>query len=467
MRDSAGPVTPRSANSGKENYYQYDIKIIPFIEPISVGTPSRTLSPIDTTATVNITLNGLKGSDTVDIGLAENSYGITLTGNTTVGASGGILTLRYNGTTTVTQTNPDIRLTVNPSNSSFSVNLSIADGQASNRAIPVTQANIAAFNSYANTAAGRTRHYKLAGNVTLTGSNNWTAICATSASFTGSFDGQGYTIANLSINNTTGNQGMFGIIGNGWVKNLGLTNVSITGNANVGGLVGVNSGTIQNCYTAGTVKGTDNNVGGLVGVNNSFVQKCYSTANVEGKGYTGGIAGSNSSATILDCYATGNVTSFNSGYAGGIAGSNNNDSLIQNCYATGTVTSGAFFAGGVVGNNNAITRNTVALNTTVRVEQNSIGRITGRMSGELTRNYARNSMVLYSNYYGYRIINPGLNTEDGENITETQWNSANWWINSAYWAASLAWDTSVWDIANGRLPILLNMPAGAQNPVVR
>jgi hypothetical protein len=236
------------------------------------------------------------------------------------------------------------------------------------------------FNSYANTMAGRARHYRLVVNIDLKGSNNWTAIGPSiSASFTGSFDGGKHTISNLSVNRNADNlQGMFGII-RGEVKDLGLVNVSITGNDAVGGMAGMNIGMIQNCYTMGTVGGTT-------------------------------------------------------------------------------------YVGGVVGYNGGTIRNTVALNPTVSAERRPIGRITAEMQGELTCNYAQDTMVVFLHSEGRdKMINPGLDTEDGASITSTQWNTASWWTNAANWYTAngnLAWDTSVWDIASGRLPLL-------QNSVVR
>jgi hypothetical protein len=318
----------------------------------------------------------------------------------------------------------------------------------------------------------------LAERVTLTGPNNWTAIGPkTSSPFTGSFDGQGYTIANLRSDNATSDfQGMFSVMG-GTVINLGLSNVNITGNTSTGGLAGYNRGIIQNCYITGTVKGTETHVGGLVGENYGLVQKCYSTANVEAIGYTGGIAGYNAN-TVQACYTTGNVNSIVIGYAGGVAGMN--DGFIQSCYATGYVSGGrvyadrgisSSYAGGVAGCNIGTIRNTVALNTAVCTEWSSIGRISGESWGEMTCNYARSSMVVYSySKGGNKEINPGLDTEDGVNITNAQWNTSSWWTNAANWYTAnnnLAWDTSVWDIANNRLPRLREMPARSQNPVVQ
>ena len=68
--------------------------------------------------------------------------------------------------------------------------------------------------------------------------------------FTGLFDGQGQTIANLTIASTTQNIGLFGTIAStGEVRNLNLTNVSVNSSVNlqlVGTLTGTNAGTVNN-----------------------------------------------------------------------------------------------------------------------------------------------------------------------------------------------------------------------------
>ena len=128
------------------------------------------------------------------------------------------------------------------------VSVAIIDGQAGTGAIPLEQGNILAFNIYANTANGLTRHYKLTEDVTLppvaAGESNWTAIgTGYSTAFTGSFDGQNHTISNLTINTPNSNQGMFGWINgdgttSGIVKNIGLSGGSINGYILLGGVVG-------------------------------------------------------------------------------------------------------------------------------------------------------------------------------------------------------------------------------------
>jgi hypothetical protein len=77
--------------------------------------------------------------------------------------------------------------------------------------------------------------------------------------FTGTFDGSGHKIINLTINGP-GNSflGLFGYIGSdsdSQIKNLGLENFSVSGNQYVGGLVGYHyyASSISNCYSTGTV----------------------------------------------------------------------------------------------------------------------------------------------------------------------------------------------------------------------
>ena len=68
---------------------------------------------------------------------------------------------------------------------------------------------------------------------------------AIAGTFTGTFDGAGYTIT-LSILSTSYNTGLFSKIGqNGTVKNV-ITAGSVTGNYYVGGIAGVCEGTIRN-----------------------------------------------------------------------------------------------------------------------------------------------------------------------------------------------------------------------------
>ncbi|WP_206193249.1 beta strand repeat-containing protein, partial [Aliarcobacter cryaerophilus] len=175
-----------------------------------------------------------------------------------------------------------------------------------------------------------------------------------SNSFKGIFDGLGHTISDLYINrNSTKYVGLFGYINNSsTVKNIGLTNVDITGNlyeGYVGGLAGENNGLIQNSYSSGSVNGNEQ-VGGLVGRNwgGGRVQNSYASGSVTGFNEVGGLVGRSEGSTIENSYATGNVSGHSDihSHVGGLVGFN--DGTIENSYASGTV-NGDNWVGGLVG----------------------------------------------------------------------------------------------------------------------
>ncbi len=158
--------------------------------------------------------------------------------------------------------------------------------------------------------------------INLSGYSNWDPIGTSIGKFTGSYNGNGYIIDSLKIDRTLIDDiGLFGCTDGASIENVALTNVDVSGDDDVGGLVGdCSNSTIRNCYTTGSVSG-DDDVGGLMGecYNNSTISNCYTTGSVIGSDdYVGGLVG--------DCY----------------------NSIISNCYTTGLV-SGADGVGGLVG----------------------------------------------------------------------------------------------------------------------
>ena len=121
--------------------------------------------------------------------------------------------------------------------------------------------------------------------------------------FTGVFDGNDHTISNFTYSSTgVSFIGLFGYVGSGEIKNLGLQNVNVDGGTgwNVGGLVGLNEyGTVSNCYATGNVSG-DKRVGGLLGLNyyDSTVSNCYAAGTVSGVSWVGGLVGINHFGTV-------------------------------------------------------------------------------------------------------------------------------------------------------------------------
>jgi filamentous hemagglutinin family protein len=195
------------------------------------------------------------------------------------------------------------------------------------------------------------------------GSAGFVSIGNSTSNFTGTFDGLGHTISNLTQSNALSDSGLFSQIGAaGIVKNLGLTGVTIMkqgyGNNNYlipfGALTGTNAGHVSNVYSTGTItnSGPDYNAfGGLVGVNTGSISNAYSSATLSSGMWgtsVGGLVGINR-GTISSSYAAGAVTG--SGRyvnVGGLVGQNTAGS-IENSYAIGAVTSGGTPSSNAIG----------------------------------------------------------------------------------------------------------------------
>jgi len=123
--------------------------------------------------------------------------------------------------------------------------------------------------------------------------------------FSGIFDGGGHVISNLAIDRPDADcQGLFGRIGSGEVKNLGLEDIDIRAGNYVGGIAGlVNYIGITNCYSTGTVSGNAR-IGGIAGyLMGGTVSDCYSAAAVSGHDVVGGVAGLAADADVRNCVA--------------------------------------------------------------------------------------------------------------------------------------------------------------------
>lgn len=220
--------------------------------------------------------------------------------------------------------------------------------------------------------------------------------------FSGTLDGNGFSIINLKINGQAVEFGYIGLFSKcaGTIKNLSLENAQITvsgaqGPCFVGGFAGELScyisgssekyGMIENCSFSGNITTTSddflNYAGGIVGStsHNHKIINCHNYGRISSQLAAGGIVYSNgglisncsnhgeivileepnssfttnsggicssNSGTIECCYNAGTVNNYaNCGYDGGIAGENR--SLISDCYNTATIRGGS--VGGIVG----------------------------------------------------------------------------------------------------------------------
>lgn len=211
-------------------------------------------------------------------------------------------------------------------------------------------------------------HWAVSNNIDC--SEIFTPIGTLENPFTGTFNGQGYTLSNIviPIQNYAGVFGystgtirnvnvidigfgtgdatyLGGFVGlnEGLIEDCGVTSsstINLWGSSYIGGFAGYNSGTINRCSSSVSLYcdyGSTNNYGGFAGYNSGTITNSYSTGNVDRRRDAGGFVGNNV-GTISYCYSTGTVTQqvFGTGL-GGFANTNGVGGIIENSYATGNV----------------------------------------------------------------------------------------------------------------------------------
>ena len=158
----------------------------------------------------------------------------------------------------------------------------------------------------------------------VTGDINASGVAEITTPFTGTFDGNGYTISNLG-------HALFNTVSGGTVKNVILDAVGISSGTNVGSIANeaigtsANKASIYNCgVLSGSISGSEY-VGSIVGKlgddsnnDNSYARviNCYSYATIGGGSSVGGIVGYNSFASaannlrtmVMNCMFYGKIT---------------------------------------------------------------------------------------------------------------------------------------------------------------
>ena len=168
----------------------------------------------------------------------------------------------------------------------------------------------------------------------------WAPIGEAGDPFTADFEGEGYTVANLFIDrDTEDGVGLFGEIGGrdtSVIRGVGLVGVDVTGSDGVGSLLGHGVyATVIDSYATGRVSGQDE-VGGLVGRTWGRVLRSYAAVNVSGADAVGGLVGHHILNDLDSSYATGNVEGTDA--VGGLVGAvSDTFQTIVASYATGNV----------------------------------------------------------------------------------------------------------------------------------
>jgi hypothetical protein len=187
---------------------------------------------------------------------------------------------------------------------------------------------------------------------TANGGKGWQPIGTSDHPFTGTFDGQYYTIFDLVINRPAeDNVGLFGC-SSGTIKNIVMINAKVTGHMGVATLVAANNGAVSRCCSVSVhmpipeVTGYES-VGGLVGYNNGSVDYSYSSYSLVGTfKFCGGLVGySDTAGQVRNCYSWSIVTG--NWIVGGLLGYNGG--IVSNSHSESMVTTGTTDAGGLVG----------------------------------------------------------------------------------------------------------------------
>jgi len=294
-------------------------------------------------ASINLLADNVgNGSGTVNFSAGS---GIALSG-------GGAVTIYYNPINYATPTNYNTFVT---------------------GAIPTAYMLVSSGGQLQNINTNLSGDYALAKDITMSG--NFTPLGSSSTPYTGIFDGQNHTIDQLTIVDATpnGNIGLFGYTANATIRNLALTNVTITETANaasIGSVIGDAENTIiANIFSNAFIQVNTNNlgrnmyIGGLIGVsNNSSVSNTianvpsleingtnYGTVGGNGRVSIGGLIGNVSGGSVvnsgslegiintnLNAISATNQSARNS--IGGLIGGVSNSALINNTFSTTSIT---------------------------------------------------------------------------------------------------------------------------------
>ena len=178
--------------------------------------------------------------------------------------------------------------------------------------------------------------------------------------FSGTFDGQGYSVSNIYVNDAYSCKGLFGYVYKGGIKNVNMVGgyvasiftqtdgegMSASSSA-IGGLVGYAAAfkEITNCHSSVDVYGNAN-VGSLCGDAyygevDPLISNCSASGTVSGREGCGGLIGNvYGLVSVRNSFATGNIKitqgGTNAWYRGGLIG-NFMFATATNCYSTGTV----------------------------------------------------------------------------------------------------------------------------------
>lgn len=248
------------------------------------------------------------------------------------------------------------------------------------------------FQSIVNGTNGQTQNpaacAELTDNIDMSSIANFAPIGTETASYTGTFNGNGHSISGLSVSGSD-YVGLFGYVKGAVIQNINLCDSQITAtnaggigtstggivgfatdaakiencstnkikiearSLHIGGIIGRGEGSteISNCTNTSTLDGTYN-VGGIAGsLNGGSITNCGNSGDLpatEARSCVGGIVGFAQAGQISTCYNTGEITGRSNADVGGIVGLFKSSFSISDCYNVGDVHGGQL-TGGIAG----------------------------------------------------------------------------------------------------------------------
>ena len=273
--------------------------------------------------------------------------------------------------------------------------------------------------------------------VTVTGGGgNAGGIVGTNSGTVDDVESSGSVIAerdNAIVGGLVGTNESAATVNNSY-SNSAVTSTSGT-DAGLGGVVGVNEGTVSLVDSLGVTNGTNStNVGGVIGINSGTLSSAYNESIVNGNSNVGGIIGTNGTYTVNGdtiiwnrrgtvsnivnaTSVTGKDKNNASEYVGGLVGINGG--IVENGRNNGTIT-GIKFVGGMVGSNaQGATLTNITNDSSAAIEgEQYVGGIAGSNAGKISA--TDDTLINRGSITGNKFVGgvAGVN-EDGGTIENT------------------------------------------------
>lgn len=299
----------------------------------------------------------------------------------------------------------------------------------------------AGLKAIANDLAGS---YVLANDITL--SEQWTPI----STFTGTLDGAGHAIKGLRIAGGSPT-GLFGETDGATIKNLRVVEAKVAdwGSSKKAGIIvgWAKNTTIEACFTSGVVEGNDH-VGGITGRLEGTMKNCLSTAaSFSSSWQAGGLAGSCGTATFENNVFLGQV--YCKGDWGGVGG-------ILGLAEGGTVTMkhnvSAPFALGIERSNNGHMFAMCGMlnNATIEMTDCYASDAIKYYEGAIRTGDPIKDETIIANIKAGKYNNGDPINVQGQEKSDAE-------LKKAATYTAIGFNAAVWDLADGRYPVLKGM----------